>query len=53
MSRHGPGMDDGGYICLNMIGELARITEIGTVRNLSRSRDFPERNGEAEVETED
>jgi len=53
LSRHGPGMDDGGYICLNMIGELARITEIGTVRNLSRSRDFPERNGEAEVETED
>lgn len=49
LSRHGPGMDDGGYICLNMIGELARITEIGTVRNLSRSRDFPERNGEAEV----
>lgn len=53
LSRHGPGMDDSGYVCIDMIGELARMTEIGTVRNLSKSRDFPERTAGLESEAEE
>lgn len=34
ISRHGPGMDDGGYICMRMIGEIAKIEEIGTIREI-------------------
>lgn len=52
LSRHGPGMTDDGYICLEMKGELARMREIGTVRRLSRSKEFPERPQEPEGETE-
>jgi replicative DNA helicase len=53
LARHGPGKDDNGYVCLNMIGELARITEIGTIRNLKkRSRDFPTKPAGSESETE-
>jgi hypothetical protein len=37
VSRHGPGIEDGGYICLNMIGENAKITEIGTIREIKRN----------------
>ena len=37
MSRHGPGMDDNGYICLNMQGEFGRITELGTIREMRRN----------------
>jgi replicative DNA helicase len=48
LSRHGPGMTDDGYICLEMKGELARMREIGTVRRLSRSKEFPERPPEPE-----
>ncbi len=53
LSRHGPGMDDNGYVCIDMIGELARMTEIGTVRNLSKCRDFPERTAGLESEAEE
>ena len=52
LSRHGPGMSDDGYICLEMKGELARMREIGTVRRLSRSKEFPERPPEPESEDE-
>lgn len=48
LSRHGPGMTDDGYICLEMKGELARMREIGTVRRLSRNKEFPERPPEPE-----
>lgn len=42
VSRHGAGIGDDGYICLNMVGELARITEIGTIRKLKRQeKAFP------------
>ncbi len=52
VSRHGPGLDDSGYICLQMDGDIARIREIGTVRAIKKNRDFPE-NPDAEEETED
>jgi hypothetical protein len=44
VSRHGPGIGDDGYICLNMDGSLARIEELGTIRELNRNatRGFPE-----------
>jgi replicative DNA helicase len=42
VSRHGAGIGDDGYICLNMVGELSRITEIGTIRKLKREeKSFP------------
>ena len=46
VSRHGPGIEDSGYICLNMIGENAKITEVGTIREIkrnekNRSKGFP------------
>lgn len=34
VTRHGPGMQDNGYICLKMDGQYARLTEVGTVRQL-------------------
>ena len=52
LSRHGPGMTDDGYICLEMKGELARMREIGTVRRLSRNKEFPERSTDPEGEAE-
>ncbi len=53
VARHGPGMEDGGYICCQMNGDVARIREIGPVR-INR-RDFPQRdpNSEGEDEGED
>lgn len=43
VSRHGPGIGDDGYICLNMDGSVARIEELGTIRELNRNaaRGFP------------
>lgn len=52
VSRHGPGLGDNGYICLQMDGDIARIREIGTIRSIKRNRDFPE-NNEPEEEAED
>ena len=37
VSRHGPGMEDEGYICLGMQGQFARITELGTIREIKRN----------------
>jgi replicative DNA helicase len=37
VSRHGPGIDDGGYICLQMNGQFAQIKEIGIIRELRRN----------------
>ena len=37
VSRHGPGMEDEGYICLGMQGEFARINELGTIREIKRN----------------
>lgn len=50
LSRHGAGSSDG-YVCLEMIGELARMREIGNIRNIKR-KDFPSRS-EGETESED
>lgn len=45
VSRHGPGIDDEGYICLNMIGEHSKLIEIGTIREIKRN----EKNDEAGI----
>jgi len=37
VARHGPGIEDNGYICLNMNGSLARIEEIGTIRKIKKN----------------
>ena len=37
VSRHGPGIDDEGYICLQMDGQYARIRELGTIRSMKRN----------------
>lgn len=37
ISRHGPGTQNNGYICLNMEGEFARLTELGTVSEIGES----------------
>lgn len=36
VSRHGPGIEDEGYICLQMEGKYARIKELGTIRSIKR-----------------
>jgi len=46
VSRHGAGMGDEGYICLNMQGEFSRITEIGTIRRLKKGKSFPVEGGD-------
>lgn len=37
VSRHGPGIDDEGYICLQMDGQYARIRELGTIRSMKKN----------------
>ncbi len=37
VSRHGPGIEDEGYICLAMQGELAKINELGTIREMKQN----------------
>jgi replicative DNA helicase len=37
VSRHGPGIDDEGYICLQMDGQYARVKELGTIRSMKRN----------------
>lgn len=34
VARHGPGIDDNGYICLQMEGDIAKIKELGTIREM-------------------
>lgn len=51
LARHGPGMEDDGYICLQMRGDIASIREIGNVR--TARRDFPTRGSEGETQDED
>jgi len=36
VSRHGPGIEDEGYICLQMDGKYAKIKELGTIRGIKR-----------------
>lgn len=56
VSRHGPGMEDNGYICLNMRGSIAKVEEIGTIREIKQRpenrRDFPDNDSEAEANDE-
>jgi len=52
VSRHGPGIQDEGYICLNMEGEYARLTEIGTIRQIKRQASANEE-GFEDQESED
>ena len=37
VSRHGPGIEDNGYICLQMDGKYARIKELGTIRSIKKN----------------
>lgn len=37
VSRHGPGIEDEGYICLQMDGKYARIKELGTIRGMKKN----------------
>ena len=37
VSRHGPGIEDEGYICLQMDGQYAKIRELGTIRSIKRN----------------
>lgn len=37
VSRHGPGIEDEGYICLQMDGKYARIRELGTIRGIKKN----------------
>jgi replicative DNA helicase len=55
VSRHGPGMEDEGYICLGMQGEFARINELGTIREIKRNDENREQGipDAADVSTED
>jgi len=56
VSRHGPGMEDEGYICLGMQGEFARINELGTIREIKRNAEGREQgipdSGDADPEDE-
>jgi hypothetical protein len=52
VSRHGPGIDDNGYICLNMEGDIATIKEIGYIRNLKHDDSIPDRE-DSDSEAED
>ena len=36
VSRHGPGIEDEGYICLQMDGQFARLRELGTIREIKK-----------------
>ena len=36
VSRHGPGIEDEGYICLQMDGQYAKVRELGTIRSMKR-----------------
>lgn len=47
VARHGSANNDDGYICLDMKGEFSRITEIGQIRKLKKSKDksFPTEGG--------
>lgn len=42
LSRHGPGIEDNGYICIQMDGDVARMKELGTIRQLKKNRDLPQ-----------
>lgn len=58
VARHGPGLDDDGYICLKMTGDLARIEEIGTIRKIKRdenrrSKGIPDRQPQDGDDAED
>jgi replicative DNA helicase len=52
VSRHGPGIEDEGYICLQMDGKYARIRELGTIRSIKRN-DSGGRQGFADSQDDD
>jgi replicative DNA helicase len=51
VSRHGPGMD-GGYICMQMTGEIAEIKELGTLKEVKKEKE-KENNGVPDRPTEE
>lgn len=61
VSRHGPGIEDEGYICLQMDGKYARVKELGTIRSIKRDEhgnqqgfaDQANHDSENEVDEED
>ena len=40
VQRHGPGIEDQGYICLNMEGKFARVSDLGTIRERQKAEEF-------------
>lgn len=53
-TRHGPGIGDDGYICLQMEGKYARLTELGSIRKLKKNDNregFP--NGDSQAQADD
>lgn len=57
VSRHGPGIEDGGYVCLQMDGQYARLRELGLIRELKNvsggSQGFQDQDGSIEDEDDD
>ena len=51
VSRHGPGLENG-YICMNMLGEVSKIEELGTIREVQRRR-LERDEGYSDAESED
>jgi replicative DNA helicase len=39
VSRHGPGME-GGYICMQMTGDIAEIKELGTLKEIQKEKEL-------------
>lgn len=58
VSRHGPGIQDEGYICLQMDGKYARVREIGTIRSIAKNGNshqtgFPDKNDSCETQADE
>lgn len=43
VSRHGPGLEGSGYVCLQMEGEYARLRHLGAVKEIGRRQEFEKR----------
>ena len=54
VSRHGPGIEDEGYICLQMDGQYAKIRELGTIRSIKRNEHGNQQgfSDQADIDTE-
>lgn len=55
VSRHGPGVEDEGYICLQMDGKYAKIKELGTIRSMKKNGNNNQQGfaDQADIDSED